>query len=28
MWRKMEEVDHAHRTVDQLSPQSFPRWEA
>jgi 5-methylthioadenosine/S-adenosylhomocysteine deaminase len=27
MWRRMEEVDHAHRPVDQLSPQSFPRWQ-
>jgi 5-methylthioadenosine/S-adenosylhomocysteine deaminase len=28
MWRRMPAVDHAGRTVDQLSPQSFPAWEA
>ena len=26
MWSRMAEVDHAGRTVDQLSPQSFPAW--
>jgi hypothetical protein len=27
MWNRMGEVDHAGRSVDQLSPQSFPVWE-
>jgi cytosine/adenosine deaminase-related metal-dependent hydrolase len=27
MWGRMSAVDHAGRTVDQLSPQSFPAWE-
>jgi cytosine/adenosine deaminase-related metal-dependent hydrolase len=27
MWNRMGEVDHAGRSVDQLSPQSFPAWE-
>src|SRR5690606_23306107 len=27
MWSRMGEVDHAGRSVDQLSPQSFPAWE-
>jgi 5-methylthioadenosine/S-adenosylhomocysteine deaminase len=26
MWSKMGEVDHAGRSVDQLSPLSFPTW--
>ena len=24
MWKRMAEVDHSGRSVDQLSPQSFP----
>jgi cytosine/adenosine deaminase-related metal-dependent hydrolase len=27
MWSRMQTVDHAGRTVDQLSPLSFPRWD-
>src|SRR6478752_498903 len=26
MWNRMAEVDHSGRSVDQLSPQSFPAW--
>ncbi len=26
MWKRMAEVDHSGRSVDQLSPQSFPAW--
>ncbi len=28
MWDKMAQVDHAGRTVDQLSPLSFPTWNS
>jgi len=27
MWGRMGEVDHAGRSVGQLSPPSFPAWE-
>jgi len=27
MWSRMGEVDHAGRTVDELSPLSFPQWK-